>query len=72
MDDSGYDNNASVSPAPPAIIRLLFSLYSFFRSPGSSVKEDSDIENRSLDFRRLTVPDIDYTTFHYRLTDYHL
>jgi hypothetical protein len=71
MDDSECGDNASVSPAPPVIGRLLSPFYSSFRSSGSSVKEGSDLKNRSLDSRRLAVPDIDYTAFRYRLTDYH-
>jgi hypothetical protein len=71
MDDSRCYNNAGASPAFPVIGRLLFSFYSFFRSSGSFVKEDSDLRNRSLDSRRLAVPDIDYTAFRCRLTDYH-
>jgi hypothetical protein len=73
MNDSGCDNNADVLSAPPATGRLpsFFSFYSFFRSSGSSVKEGSDLRNRSLDSRRLAVPDIDYTALRYRSTDYH-
>jgi hypothetical protein len=73
MIDSGYYNNADVSPALPATERLLFSsFYSFFTSSRSFIKEGSDLRSRSFDSRRLTVPDIDYTAFRYRLTDYHL
>jgi hypothetical protein len=71
MDNSGCGNDAGVSPAPPAIKRLLLFFYSFSRFSESSVKEDSDLKNRSFDFRRLAVPDIDYTAFRCRLTDYH-
>jgi hypothetical protein len=71
MINSGYYNNAGVSPAPSAIRRLLFSFYSFFKSSGSFVKEDSDLKNRFLDSRRPVVPVIDYTAFRCRLTDHH-
>jgi hypothetical protein len=50
--------------------RILF-FYSFFRSSGSSVKENSDLKNYSLDSRRLAMPDINYITFRCRSTDYH-
>jgi hypothetical protein len=71
VDNSGCRDNVNVSPAPPAIKRLLFSFYSFSRSFMSSVRESSDLRSRSLDSRRLAVPDIDYTAFRYRSTDYH-
>jgi hypothetical protein len=71
MDNSGCGNNAGVSPASPVIRRLLFSFYSSFRFSGSSVREDSDLKSRSLNPRRLVIPDIDYITFRRRLTDYH-
>jgi hypothetical protein len=71
VDNLRYYNDAGVSPASPAIGRLLSSFYSSFRSSGSFVKEGSDLENRSLDPRRLAVPDIDYTALRCRLTDYH-
>jgi hypothetical protein len=71
VNDSRCYDNAGVSPAPFVIRHLLFSLYSSFRSSGSSVKESSDLENRSLDSRRLAVPAIDYIAFRCRSTDYH-
>jgi hypothetical protein len=71
MDDSGCGDDAGVSPAPPAIGRLLSSSYLSFRSSGSSVREGSDLRSRPLDPRRLTVPDIDYTALRYHSTDYH-
>jgi hypothetical protein len=71
MVNSGCYDNAGVSPAPPAIRRLLSSFYSSFRSLGSFVGEGSDLENRSLDSRRPAVPVIDYIAFRCRLTDYH-
>jgi hypothetical protein len=72
MNDSECDNNASVSPAPPATERLLsFSFYSFFRFSESFIKTDSDLKSRSFDFRRLIISDIDYTTFRCHSTDYH-
>jgi hypothetical protein len=71
MNNLGCRGDVSVSPAPLVIGRLLSFFYSFFRSSGSSVKEDSDLKSRSLDSRRLIMPDIDYTAFRYRSTDYH-
>jgi hypothetical protein len=71
VDDSGCYNNAGVSPAPSVIRRLLFFLYSSFKSSGFSVKESSDLENRSLDSRRLIMLNIDYITFRCRSTDYY-
>jgi hypothetical protein len=70
MDDSRCYNDASVSPASLVIKRLLF-FYSFSKSSGSFIRENSDLKNRSLDLRRLAVSDIDYIAFRYRLTDYH-
>jgi hypothetical protein len=71
MDDSGCCDNAGVSPASPVIGRLLSSFYSSFKSSGSFVEEGSGLKNRSLDSRRLAVPDIDYITLRCRSTDYH-
>jgi hypothetical protein len=71
MNNLGCRGDVSVSPAPLVIGRLLSFFYSFFRSSGSSVKEDSDLKSRSLDLRRLAMPAIDYTAFRCRSTDYH-
>jgi hypothetical protein len=72
MNDSGGGKDAGVSPTPPVTGRLLFSSFSsFFRSSGSFVREGPDLRSRSLDSRRLTMPDIDYTALRYHLTDYH-